>query len=788
MAQNKADKKRLKRKEKTKQQRIQQAHAARSGKVDFLRSEAEWHLRDGRFEDALENVKKALQIAPNHIALLQMMGYCGQQLDRSEIECQALHRLYGLGALEDQNWTWYCRMLMADKKYEEAIAAARHILSRWATVKIQEKRSVKTFLQHLLSEAADRIRYRDNISKIDALKKKIGLEDSLPKKSEKRERPAPIASVPVPVAVAEAIPAPVEKLPQIPLEIEFDHSPLEQAWAEGVGSSPDQYDLAMDGYRIRLNETFDHLVCLSRLYEVRSLWYQEETAKKVLKRFRGRALLADEVGLGKTIEALMVFSEYRLRGMVKGGLILTPAPLVSQWKEELKSKFGFDIPSTDDADYRSGDRNFWQNPFVLASINQAKSQKNYDIVAEREYDIVIVDEAHHLKNRNTLNWKLINALKKKYLLMLTATPVENNLLELYNLITLLKPGQLGTASRFREEFMTRGDPTDPQNREKLKSLLSEVMIRNTRALANINIPPRFARTIRVETTGKEKELYERVGALVRQMNDDGSNHRKMLLKNLLAEAGSSPRALGLTLTRMLSRRDLLLSQEKEIEAIQNLCRTTDRTQKNRMLLNLVKATPGKIIVFVKYIGTLEHLSEFLAWERIPHAVFQGGMDNREKGEQIASFKQEKNILLTTEIGGEGRNLQFCHQMVNYDLPWNPMKIEQRIGRIHRIGQEKEVMIFNFCNAGSVEEYILEILDKKINMFEMVIGEIDMILGRVQGEQEFSDMIYDIWLRAASEAEKEASFSHLASRLKRSKSSYEKSKALDEKLFGETYEL
>jgi SNF2 family DNA or RNA helicase len=262
----------------------------------------------------------------------------------------------------------------------------------------------------------------------------------------------------------------------------------------------------------------------------------------------------------------------------------------------------------------------------------------------------------------------------------------------------------------------------------------------------------------------------------------------MLLKNLLAEAGSSPRALSLTLTRMLSHRDLPLSQEKEIQAVQNLCRTMDGTQKNRVLLNLVKANPGKIIVFVKYIGTLEHLSEFLAWEKIPHAVFQGGMDNREKEAQIASFKQEKNILLTTEIGGEGRNLQFCHQMVNYDLPWNPMKIEQRIGRIHRIGQEKEVMIFNFCNAGSVEEYILEILDKKINMFEMVIGEIDMILGRVQGEQEFSDMIYDIWVSAASETEKEASFSQLASRLKRSKSSYEKSKALDEKLFGETYEL
>jgi SNF2 family DNA or RNA helicase len=159
-----------------------------------------------------------------------------------------------------------------------------------------------------------------------------------------------------------------------------------------------------------------------------------------------------------------------------------------------------------------------------------------------------------------------------------------------------------------------------------------------------------------------------------------------------------------------------------------------------------------------------------------------------KDEQIKSFREDKEILVTTEIGGEGRNLQFCHQMINYDLPWNPMKIEQRIGRIHRIGQEKEVMIYNLCATGSVEDYILEVLDKKINMFEMVIGEIDMIMGRVKGEQEFSDMVYDIWVNSSSEKEREKSFDQLADRLKKSKTLYKKTKELDEKLFGENYEL
>ena len=117
-----------------------------------------------------------------------------------------------------------------------------------------------------------------------------------------------------------------------------------------------------------------------------------------------------------------------------------------------------------------------------------------------------------------------------------------------------------------------------------------------------------------------------------------------------------------------------------------------------------------------------------------------------------------------------------------------MKIEQRIGRIHRIGQEKEVMIYNLCAAGSVEDYILEILDKKINMFEMVIGEIDMILGRIRGEQEFSEVIYEIWVNSRSEQERQKAFAQLGSRLKKAKTSYENTKELDQKLFGEDYEL
>jgi SNF2 family DNA or RNA helicase len=479
---------------------------------------------------------------------------------------------------------------------------------------------------------------------------------------------------------------------------------------------------------------------------------------------------------------------YILRGMVKSALILVPSALVSQWSEELAAKFQLHFLSTDESDFRSGEALPWNRPFVLASINVAKSKKNFSLVTQREWDLVIVDEAHHLKNRTTLNWKLVNSLKKRFLLLLTATPVENNLMELHNLVTLLKPGQLKTAAEFKREFMVSGDPTDPRNREGLKELLGEIMVRNTRAVAKIGIPPRFARTLKVESLDSEKILYEKISDLVRTINRNDATARRLLLKNLLEEAGSSSRAVGLSLFRLLEKKDELSRYEKEIRQAYDMCLSLEDNSKHRVLLKLVKNSTEKLIVFVKYLGTLEHIAEFLKRHQIPYALFHGRMNSHDKDEQIRLFRDEKPILVTTEIGGEGRNLQFCSQMINYDLPWNPMKIEQRIGRIHRIGQEKEVVIFNLCAEGSIEDRILDILDRKINMFEMVIGEIDMVLGRITGEQDFSDMIYDIWVNSPTEEKLEKGFSHLSARLKRAKTGYESTKALEEKLFGENYEL
>lgn len=610
-------------------------------------------------------------------------------------------------------------------------------------------------------------------------------------------------------------------------------------------------------------ENFDELLCLGTLKEVEHFWYQIETAKKILRRFRGRALLCDEVGLGKTIEAGLVLKEYLVRGLVRNVLILVPPSLVSHWRGEMLAKFDLHFVTTEDTTYSSSTPSFWHdNRLVIASINTAKSRANRDIVSQIDYDMVIVDEAHHLKNRSTLNWKLVNSLKKKFILLLTATPVQNHLMELYNLITLLKPGQLATAASFKREFVEAGDPRLPKNRMRLRELLSEVMIRNTRSLAGIKLPKRYATTISIEPSPEEEQLYSLVSQLTRAHSDvfrrrtqtDGmpracaqparrrcpecldvptqqelpltwepttpsasdfpaetvpeehaphhtspSNTamdteatgrmplNRFTLTLMQMEAGSSPLAVLRTAERLLRREDShVLSKELSlIYQTAQLCRTSSKFEK---LVEILSQTNLKKIVFSHFKPTIELISRGLSQIGIQHVLFHGDMSATEKEESISRFRNHVDVLVSTELGGEGRNLQFCNTMINFDLPWNPMRLEQRIGRIHRIGQKRDVFIFNLCSRGSIEEYLLDILDRKINMFELTLGEIDMILGFLDEEREFSDLVMEAWVQSSKPDEIDAAFSDLGERLMRAREQYFEVKKFHEEIFRQDYEM
>ncbi len=532
---------------------------------------------------------------------------------------------------------------------------------------------------------------------------------------------------------------------------------------------------------------FDELLCLAHLHGVDTYWSQVEAVRKVLKQFRGRVLLADEVGLGKTIEAGMVLKEYLLRGMAERVLILTPASLVGQWREEMETKFDLDFTTSYNPLLRADPEAFWAQPRVIASIATARRPEHVNRLKGQQYDLVIVDEAHHLKNRSTRNWKLVDRLQKRFLLLLSATPVQNNLVELYNLLTLLKPGIFKTEREFRSAYMTPGNPRIPANRERMHKLMRDVMIRNTRSLVDVRLPPRHALTLRLDPDGEEAACYHELTRRLRAAHDQSDGKQRMALHHLLSAAGSSPAAAAAAIERFATRHVTVGAGSPRWQALHRRYQALSRGIKEGALLDLLNKNPDeKVLVFVHHRETLDHLDGLLTDQGRAFARFDGSMGGPQKDAAIERFRDQAPVLLCSESGGEGRNIQFCNTLINFDLPWNPMVIEQRIGRIHRIGQGREVFIFNLAVRGTVEEQVLRILDEKINMFELVVGEIGAILGQMDEVQDFAGMVFDAWIEA-TDGDRSGVFDALGDHMIEAKTQYESVKALDDELFGEEFE-
>jgi SNF2 family DNA or RNA helicase len=461
--------------------------------------------------------------------------------------------------------------------------------------------------------------------------------------------------------------------------------------------------------------------------------YQLQAARSALRRMRGRAILADEVGLGKTIEAGLILAELRLRGLAGRTLVITPAGLVAQWREELERKFG--IPTTIPG--QEADRGVLVVSLAAARRDPLRSQ-----LTPEPWDLIIVDEAHRVRAPRSASGQLIRQLRSRYLLLLTATPVENRLQDLYQMVSLVAPGLLGTAAQFRGAHGTAPLATpgrELRNVAALRKQTAEVMIRHRRSEVSVLLPQRLAETVRVEPSGAERQWYADLTARVRAEGRTTTPAQRLTLRSVAKLAGSSPAAAAPTLAKIgwddLARRGSLLTAPAKVTVLlDRLGRFTQAGQ--------------KVLVFTAFRQTLELLTD-----QVPGAaVYHGSLPRAEKERAIAAFRDEVQVLLSTESAGEGRNLQFCHVMVNMDLPWNPMQIEQRLGRLHRVGQEHDVLLTNLVASGTIEEQVLRVLEAKINLFELVVGELDMILGRVDDEFDFETTVFDAFVASEDDAE------------------------------------
>lgn len=475
------------------------------------------------------------------------------------------------------------------------------------------------------------------------------------------------------------------------------------------------YKMSYDIAKSNLITDFSGLQSLKYLPHIKPLDHQLEAAQRVIEEMNGKAILADEVGLGKTIEAGLILKEYLIRGLVKKALILVPASLANQWVEELHYKFH--IPALL---YRKNYELDYVDVVVM-SLDTAKRSPHKEKIDAQEYDLIIVDEAHKLKNHKTISYQFVENLKKKFCLLLTATPIQNDVFELFYLVTLLKQGHLGNYENFSSVFSSR--KRDEEQDEYLKELVGQVMVRNKRSDTGIEWTNRRVQVIPIEFTEEERTIYQSVSAL-KDISPVFSDAFSVI--TLQREMCSSQLATLGTLKKLSEECTGPEEREYVTDIIQQLEKPAIHSKAQKAVELIVQAN-DKVILFTEYRATQNYLHEYFYSQGISSVIFNGKLSKNSREWVKHLFKQQAQVLIATESGAEGINLQFCHHVINYDLPWNPMKLEQRIGRVHRLGQTQDVHIYNLAIKETIEDHMLHVLQDKIGVFEKVVGELDDIL-------------------------------------------------------------
>jgi len=604
--------------------------------------------------------------------------------------------------------------------------------------------------------------------------------------------------------------------------------------------------------------------------------HQINVAHRLSEKYFPRMILADEVGLGKTIEAGIYIKEMMARNLADRILIITPATLINQWKFEFSNKFNIKFKIYDGkkikklqkkGSYKSS--NLLKNPFyydnlIICSLQFARNPKYISLLSQISWDIVVFDEAHHLRRyllnmatcnyRETLNYKLGRNLSQiaESLLLLTATPLQLHSFELFSLIELVHPEAFESFSDFEHfrknmpfisllvknisqldklntfevkntikllkdlnyinpnitlnEFVNQMQ--DPNKKEAIfkklekEHTLSKFLIRNRKknVISEDYINERIVKTILVNPKQEELEIYNEIRlylAKIYNMAGDLKN-RNIGLGFVITTLQKLLTSSKYAFLKSLERRLKQINKKKEhFDYIETLKKEDpeyfeseleERTLDNgiidhkydsskkilnlenqeKILLDFYKkliAIPydsksekllellnriyennpkEKIIIFTQFVDTLKYLKERIEREKSDFFVetFYGGKNKQEKAESVRRFRENNtfSVLLSTEIGGEGRNFQFCRILINYDLPWNPMKLEQRIGRLDRIGQKSEkIYIYNFFMEGTIETDIILALNKRINLFKESIGKLEPIIGKI--EEDFKNLIF-----------------------------------------------
>lgn len=531
--------------------------------------------------------------------------------------------------------------------------------------------------------------------------------------------------------------------------------------------------------QLLLIDSSEKLLSPSKMKGLGPYPYQSQAVRRFLYDLRGTGIIADEVGLGKTIEAGMIIQEYIMRAMISSCLILVPATLVSHWETKLLEHFDFPLKIPKSLSEAS------ESPNLLVSLDRAKLSLA-EVLRARHWDLVVVDECHTLKNQETRNFKFVYSLSKKYCLLLSATPIQNELRDLYNLVTICKPGMLESWRRFRKKYVLNRRRVIQTPR--LRRLLQTALHRTRREDTGLRWMRRNVDDIPVQITSEEKayhdavynyvrflhEKYVRGSLMVGNQPQQGVPQLEMLLILILKELASSKSAVIKTLSQALRKQVATLVKQTDdksdllaLDRTIALVRTCKSQTKLRTLMdNLDKYRgQGKIIIFTEFLGTQSDVADQLKKRKIDHVIYNGQLSIKEKRVAEERFREAGcDVMVSTETGGQGLDLQFANVVVNFDFPWNPMRLEQRIGRVDRLNQHRPIWVYNIYAPGTIEAYILDVLSTKLDLAHKVIGEIGTILSFLREDNDVEANIGKILLDSKDFAEMTKRFEQLAKML------------------------
>lgn len=562
------------------------------------------------------------------------------------------------------------------------------------------------------------------------------------------------------------------------------------------------------------------------------------------------ALLADEVGLGKTIEAGLVLSQ-KWAERKRQILVIVPSNLRKQWHQELTEKFFLPCRILETKSYNAAVKQGRFRPFegediVICSYQFARNKATD--VANTAWDLVVMDEAHRLRNvykpSNVIANTLKLALTSRQKLLLTATPLQNSLLELFGLVSFIDEHTFGDLKSFREQF---ANLSQQQVFETLKARLKPLCHRTLRRQVTAYIPYTKRLPLVEEFTPEEGEdrLYELVSEYLRRPNLQALPAsqrslmtlvlRKLLASSTFAIAGALE-SISTRLRVKLQRKEPAESLDEDLDqdyealdetaeewgdpdpdaplydddraAIESevadldqfaaLATSITHNAKGKALLKALAVAfdkarelgaAEKAIIFTESRKTQSYLLRLLADSEFGEGIvlfngsntddrskiiYSGWMEKHQGTDRISGsktadmrsalvdyFRDEGRIMIATEAGAEGINLQFCSLVVNYDLPWNPQRIEQRIGRCHRYGQKHDVVVVNFLNRkNAADQRVYQLLSEKFQLFEGVFGASDEVLGAIESGVDFEKRINDIYQRCRKHEEIKVAFDQL----------------------------